>query len=89
MSPANIFRIVDLPEPEGPTIANFSPSISLKFSLLSTLTSPQLIERLLVSTAYFDLFKTYIQEKGTSSISSCLFLGIKKGCMNLFYNKYK
>ena len=63
MSPANIFRIVDLPEPEGPTIANFPPSISLKFSLLSTLTSPQLIERLLVSTAYFDLFKTYIQEK--------------------------
>ena len=26
--PANILRIVDLPEPEGPTIANFSPSLS-------------------------------------------------------------
>jgi len=25
MSPANIFKIVDLPEPAGPTISSFSP----------------------------------------------------------------
>ena len=31
ISPANIFNMVDLPEPEGPTIANFSPSLSSKF----------------------------------------------------------
>ena len=85
MSPANIFRIVDLPEPEGPTIANFSPSISLKFSLLSTLTSPQLIERFLVSTACFDFFKL-IQKH--LYISFCQFLEIKKGCMNLIYNDF-
>jgi len=35
MRPANIFKIVDLPEPEGPTIANFSPSSNLKFNLLN------------------------------------------------------
>jgi hypothetical protein len=51
MRPASIFRIVDLPEPEGPTIANFSPALSSKFSLLSTLTFSQLIERFFVSTA--------------------------------------
>jgi len=33
MSPANIFNMVDLPEPEGPTIANFSPSLSFKIIL--------------------------------------------------------
>jgi len=56
MSPANIFNMVDLPEPEGPTMANFSPSLSSKFSLLSTWTPPQLIERFFVSTACFDFF---------------------------------
>jgi len=31
MRPANIFKIVDLPDPDGPTIANISPSFSSKF----------------------------------------------------------
>ena len=86
MSPANIFNMVDLPEPEGPTIAYFSPSLSSKFISLSTLTSPQLIERFFVSTACFDFFKTYI--KNYIFISFCLFLEIKKGCLKLIYNVY-
>ena len=61
INPANIFNIVDFPEPDGPTIANFSPSYSFKLILFSTLISPQLIERLLVSTACFEFFKIYIE----------------------------
>ena len=45
-----------------------------------------LIERFFVSTACFDFFKTYIKKH--LFISFCLFLEIKKGCMNLIYNDF-
>ena len=84
MSPAKIFNIVDFPEPEGPTIANFFPAISFKLILFNTLTSPQLIERFLVSTASFDCFKIYTEKIVFDYILPIF--KIKKGCVYLNYN---
>ena len=57
INPAKIFRIVDLPEPDGPTIASFSPSLSLRFRFLRTFLVPQFIDRLFVSTTGVEFFK--------------------------------
>jgi len=57
ISPAIIFNIVDLPVPDGPTIANLSPELTNKLIFLSTLRFPQSIERSLASIAGTVLFK--------------------------------
>jgi len=57
MSPARIFNIVDLPVPDGPTIANLSPELTVKLIFLSTLRFPQAMERSLASIAGTVLFK--------------------------------